>query len=220
VPDAGKTHMERLLRCQVTPDDPNTDGDWLARRALITEHPAYRAAFAEALSPRPLHTNEEILALRALDALDAETRAMGEVTGSAGGVGVPVFIDPSIMLSGSQEDADLADFLRISSVRVITTNEWKGVTSDGITWAFATEAAVATDNSPTLVQPTARVHMARGSSPIRSKLRKITRRSPRRSLACLRSATATLWPRNSPLAPARSSPTGFLRCCPRTRTYA
>lgn len=42
---------------------------------------------------------------------------------------------------------------------------WKGVSSAGVSWAFQTEAAVATDNSPTLAQPTVQVHMARGTIP-------------------------------------------------------
>lgn len=164
VSDAGKAHVEKLLRSQLTAEDPNTDGDYLARRALITSHPTYLSAFREAIgSARPLFTNEETHALRALDEL--EKRAMGEVTPSAGGYGVPFALDPTIMVSSSQEDADLADFLRVSNVKVVTTNEWRGVSSDGTTWAFQTESAEVSDNSPTLAQPTARVHTARGFIP-------------------------------------------------------
>jgi HK97 family phage major capsid protein len=39
------------------------------------------------------------------------------------------------------------------------------VSSAGVTWAFQTEAAATTDNSPTLAQPTVLVHMARGFIP-------------------------------------------------------
>jgi HK97 family phage major capsid protein len=42
---------------------------------------------------------------------------------------------------------------------------WKGVSSAGVSWAFQTEAAVTTDNSPTLAQPSVTVHMARGTIP-------------------------------------------------------
>ena len=47
----------------------------------------------------------------------------------------------------------------------VTTNRWKGVSSAGVSWAFQTEAATATDNSPTLAQPSVDVHMARGTIP-------------------------------------------------------
>ena len=47
----------------------------------------------------------------------------------------------------------------------VNTNQWKGVSSAGVTWAFQTEAAATTDNSPTLAQPSVIVHMARGFIP-------------------------------------------------------
>jgi HK97 family phage major capsid protein len=47
----------------------------------------------------------------------------------------------------------------------VNTNQWKGVSSSGVTWAFQTEAAATTDNSPTLAQPSVVVHMARGFIP-------------------------------------------------------
>jgi HK97 family phage major capsid protein len=47
----------------------------------------------------------------------------------------------------------------------VNTNQWKGVSSAGVTWAFQTEAAPTTDNSPVLAQPSVLVHMARGFIP-------------------------------------------------------
>jgi HK97 family phage major capsid protein len=38
-------------------------------------------------------------------------------------------------------------------VNISGTNEWRGVTSAGVTASYATEAAPASDNSPTLAQP-------------------------------------------------------------------
>lgn len=165
VPDAGKEHLEKLLRAQVTQEQPNTDGGYISKRLLITEHPHYRSAFQRAMLPRPLFTNEETMALRALDELEREYRAMGIGTDASGGFGVPVLIDPTIMISSAMEDADLAEFFEISRVEVITTDEWKGVSSAGITWSFDAEAAEVSDDSPTLAQPTVPVHTARGFVP-------------------------------------------------------
>lgn len=165
VPDAGKEHLEALLRSQITRETPNTDGGYIAKRLLITEHEHYRSAFQQALMPRPLFNNEEINALRALDKLEREYRAMSIGTDSAGGFGVPVLIDPTIMISAALEDADLAEFFQISRVAVITTDEWKGVSSAGITWSFDAEGSEVSDDSPTLAQPTVPVHTARGFVP-------------------------------------------------------
>ena len=91
-----------------------------------------------------------------------EFRAMGEVTTTAGGFGIPVFIDPSIILTAQGSGNP---FLSIAKQVTVNTNTWKGVSSAGVTWAFQTEAAAATDNSPTLAQPTVSIHMARGFIP-------------------------------------------------------
>lgn len=56
-------------------------------------------------------------------------------------------------------------FLSIAKQVTVNTTQWKGVSSAGVTWAFQTEAAPATDNSPSLAQPTVAVHMARGFIP-------------------------------------------------------
>ena len=56
-------------------------------------------------------------------------------------------------------------FLEISREVTANTNQWKGVSSSGVTWSFQTEAAAATDNSPSLAQPSVLIHMARGFIP-------------------------------------------------------
>jgi hypothetical protein len=92
---------DALMRSVLSAENPNCDGSYIARRALITESPAYRSAFRQLMTdPRPLLTSEEVEAVRALKALEArEFRAMSEGTTTAGGFGVPVFIDPSIILT-------------------------------------------------------------------------------------------------------------------------
>ena len=52
---------------------------------------------------------------------------MSEVApGSAGGYGVPVLIDPSIILTSGAGAAPILDVCRVARV---TTNQWKGVSS-------------------------------------------------------------------------------------------
>jgi len=131
----------------------------MARRILVTENEDYRSAWLKMVTdPHPVLTPEENRAVQAW----YEFRAMGDWTTTAGGFGIPVFIDPSIILT-AQESGN--PFLSIARQVTVNTNQWKGVSSAGVTWAFQTEAATATDNSPTLAQPAVLVHMARGFIP-------------------------------------------------------
>jgi HK97 family phage major capsid protein len=57
-------------------------------------------------------------------------------------------------------------FLELAKQVDINTNQWKGVSSAGVTWQFNyAEGSAVTDNSPTLAQPTVPVYMARGFLP-------------------------------------------------------
>jgi HK97 family phage major capsid protein len=146
-----KTEVERQLR-----RDPD-----IARRILVTETDAYRTAWMK-LTTQPdaqlYLTDEEREAVRAFN----EYRAAAEWTSASGGFGIPVFIDPSIILT-AQESGN--PFLTLARQVTVNTNQWKGVSSAGVSWAFQTEAAAVTDNAPTLAQPTVTVHMARGFIP-------------------------------------------------------
>lgn len=146
-----KDQVDRMVRR--SPD--------IARRILVTENDGYRTAFMKMVTDPNGHLyldEEETRALRAWH----EYRAMSENTTTAGGFGIPVFIDPSIILTAQGSGNP---FLEISRQVDVNTNQWKGVSSAGVTWAFQTEAAQATDNSPTLAQPSVLVHMARGFIP-------------------------------------------------------
>jgi HK97 family phage major capsid protein len=149
--DAAKSQVERTIR-------RNSD---IARRILVTENEEYRDAYMKLMTqPDAGHflSNEERDAVRAF----LEYRAMSENTTTTGGFGIPVFIDPSIILT-AQESGN--PFLTLARQVDVTTNMWKGVSSAGVSWAFQTEAAVATDNSPSMAQPSVQVHMARGTIP-------------------------------------------------------
>jgi HK97 family phage major capsid protein len=147
--DAAKTQVEKQLRRDTV----------TARRILVTENEDYRSAFLKLVTdPHPVLSAEENRAVQAW----YEFRALGDWTTTAGGFGIPVFIDPSIILT-AQESGN--PFLAIAKQVTVNTNQWKGVSSAGVTWAFQTEAAAVTDNSPTLAQPAVLVHMARGFIP-------------------------------------------------------
>ena len=147
--DHQRTHIAKQMR-----HDPA-----LAPRILVTENEDYRNAWLKLVTnPQPILTQEETRAVLAWQ----EFRAMADFTNSAGGYGIPVFIDPSIILTAQGSSNP---FLSIARQVTVNTTVWKGVSSAGVTWAFQTEAAAATDNSPSLAQPTVAVHMARGFIP-------------------------------------------------------
>jgi hypothetical protein len=88
-------HMDRLLRGR----ESNADASLIARRLIATESDAYRSAFGKAVTQAsPGFTPEEA---HALD----EFRAANEGTGSAGGFGVPVLIDPTIILTSLENSS-------------------------------------------------------------------------------------------------------------------
>lgn len=150
-----RAHLERALRGERS---RNHDPAYIARRMLITETPAYRSAFMKlSLRTSPVLTPDEARAIEAFD----ELRAMS-LTDANGGYGVPVLIDPTIVLTGQESPNDI---LNIARVETITNDEWKGVSSAGVSWSFDAEGAAVSDDSPTLAQPTVPVHTARGFVP-------------------------------------------------------
>lgn len=131
----------------------------IARRVIATENEDYRNAWMKMVTQaRPFLSQDEERAMQRWE----EYRAMAENSSGAGGYGIPVFIDPSIILTAQGSGNP---FLSIAKQVDITTNVWKGVSSAGVSWAFQTEGAAASDNSPTLAQPSVTVHMARGFIP-------------------------------------------------------
>ena len=149
--DSEKAEVDRQVRT-------STD---IARRVLVTETPEYREAWLK-LVTRPdgglFLTNEERQAVQAYH----EFRTMSEGTTTAGGFGIPVFIDPSIILTAQ---GSMNPFLSIARTVDVNTNAWKGVSSAGVSWSFDAENVEVSDDSPTLAQPTVTVYMARGFIP-------------------------------------------------------
>ncbi len=145
-----KDQVERVVR-------GNTD---VARRILVTENDAYRSAWLKLVTNPNAATvldDEERNAMRAYD----EYR-VASLTNASGGFGVPVFIDPSIIMTAQGSGNP---FLTIAKQVDINTSAWKGVTSAGVTWAFQAENIETTDNAPTIAQPSVTAFTARGLIP-------------------------------------------------------
>lgn len=133
----------------------------IARRILVTETEAYRDAWLKMVT-RPngvmYLSDDERRAMQAFD----EYRVASEGTTTAGGFGVPVFIDPSIIMTAQGSGNP---FLQIARQVDVNTNAWKGVSSAGVSWSFDAENVEVSDDTPTLAQPTVTVYMARGFIP-------------------------------------------------------
>lgn len=145
--------VDRLIRAR----SGNTDGAKIAERLLITERPEYRSAFVKvfhALGMEPGLTDGERRAL-------AEFRA-ASLTDANGGYGVPVLIDPTIILTSQGSSNAVYNAARKVT---ITNDEWKGVSSAGVSWSWDAEAGTVSDDAPTLGQPSVSVHKAQGFIP-------------------------------------------------------
>lgn len=165
VSDSNKARLEGMvLRSGETEvDGGQFDGSYVARRALYTENPLYRAAFQKyvRLGAAAMFSAEEQRAVAQFQDFEIR-RAASENTTTAGGFGIPVMIDPTIIITSGAADVPL---LRVCRTETVTNNLWKGVSSAGMTWSYDTEAAEVSDDTPVLAQPTVTVHMARGHIP-------------------------------------------------------
>jgi len=92
----------------------------------------------------------------------AESRAMG-LTDAAGGYTIPTFLDPTII---DTRNGTINPLRAISTVVQVTGDNWNGVTSAGVSVAYGTEFAVATDGSPVFTQPSITPAKGMGFVPI------------------------------------------------------
>jgi HK97 family phage major capsid protein len=117
---------------------------------LATGRPAYREAWAKALLGREAEfTDVERQAV-------IEARAMS-LTDAAGGYAVPFTLDPTVIDTGA---GSVNPFRQVSRVESIVTDSWNGVSSAGVTAAYAAEAAEAADGAPTFAPQAIPVHKA------------------------------------------------------------
>lgn len=161
-----RDNVDRLVRSNMgAGGTPGCDGAIIAERLLLTETDDYRSGFQKGVTdPQPIFTPEEARAVNAFREFErrTETRAASEGTVSAGGFGIPVLIDPTIILSSGAIDAPILSLARMVT---ITTDAWKGVTAPGASWSYVAEAGVVTDGTPTLSQPVITVYKASGFIP-------------------------------------------------------
>ena len=167
ISDDNKGHLESLIhRSEAESEEGQFSGVYLARRTLLTENPLYRSAFKKYMrfGPMAAYNHAEQAAVARFQEFETEwvARAAGEVTTTAGGFGVPVVIDPTIIITSGAADVPM---LRVCRTEQVTNNIWKGVSSAGMSWSYDTEAAEVSDDAATLAQPTVTVHMARGYIP-------------------------------------------------------
>jgi len=142
VSDESAARIEKLIRTR----NGDTDGDKIARRLLITEKPAYRSAWMKGVTQvTPAFDADEVRALNEFRATEQS------LTNASGGFGVPVLIDPTIILTSG---AAVAPLLNVSRIESITNNIWKGVSSAGVAFTSTAEATAATATQATLAQPT------------------------------------------------------------------
>lgn len=138
-----KEHIERLL------DHDGAEGE-IRRRILQTGSPTYQRAFGKWLA------NGGTTAGFSGD----EQRAFITTTT---GIPIPYTLDPTLIHTSN---FSVNPFRTISRVVTITgSNQWLGATSGAITAAYATEGAEASDNTPTLTQPSATVVRAQAFVP-------------------------------------------------------
>jgi len=125
----------------------------MSRHMLLTGSPLYKRAFGKYLGGAYL-SHEEGRAL--------EFSRAASLTGTSGGFAVPFELDPSIIPTSNLA---INPYRSISRVINISVDEWRGVSSAGITAAYAAEATAATDAAPTLAQPTISTEKARAFVP-------------------------------------------------------
>ena len=135
--EEAQSHIERLI------DNLDNEEARLSTHILSTGSETYKRGFGKYLADIPRTAEEQ----RTLDTAQRTALAVG---GATGGYAVPYTLDPSVLPT---DNWSVNPYRAISRVIPITTTTWRGVTSAGVTAAYAAEAAEASDNSPTLAQP-------------------------------------------------------------------
>ncbi|WP_052424903.1 phage major capsid protein [Streptomyces fulvoviolaceus] len=148
LPAYGAERVESLLNTGLP-----TSRNLVARWALAAGDEHYATAFARlAADPERGHlmwTPEESEAYRRAVNVQSEMRAMS-TTGNAGGYLIPLTLDPAVILTN---DGSNNPMRRISRVVQTVTNEWRGVTSAGVSAQWIAEATEVADVTPTIAQP-------------------------------------------------------------------
>jgi HK97 family phage major capsid protein len=121
----------------------------LAAYLLAVGSPTYRRAFGKFANAAPVaaaFSPEEANAVTQAQAYAERAFTLGST-----GLPVPFQLDPTVIPISNWS---VNPFRAISRVVQTTVNNWRGATSAGITAAYAAEGTEASDNTPTLAQPT------------------------------------------------------------------
>jgi HK97 family phage major capsid protein len=122
---------------------------------------AFGVLLADPIGGHMRMTPEQHRALADVNRAVAE-RAMAEGTPNLGGYAIPFTLDPSIRLTS---DGALNPIRSLARVIQITTREWKGVSSAGVTASYDPEGAEVSDDAPTFGQPEITTAMGRAFVP-------------------------------------------------------
>jgi HK97 family phage major capsid protein len=157
-PDVTKEEAQRNVERLLSTD--SEDGR-LARYLLAVGSPTYKRAFPKLIAQNGgmafLDRDEQV----AVQAAKHAERALS-LTGASGGFAVPFELDPTIL---NTSNGVLNPIRQVARVIQISVDEWRGVTSTGITATYEAEATETTDNAPTLVQPTISTEKAQAFVP-------------------------------------------------------
>lgn len=158
---AKSAHQESVINLI---EGSGTVGAAAARMALTTGTDTYASAWMKHMSGNQYAlTDQERQALaKGFDGYSPEERAMTAGTGASGGFFVPVYIDPTMIITGA---GATNPFRRLATVKTIgpASGGWYGATAAQVTAAWTGEGAVAPDNTPTVSQPNIPIWMAEAS---------------------------------------------------------
>ncbi len=137
-----QTHITGLMERFAGDGEGSGSQPEFARRILLTGSPVYKRAFGKALAGRNLSPEEQ--------------RSLA-LASASGGYAVPYTLDPTIILTSAGAVNPLRQMARVET---ITGNEWRGVTSAGVTASYDAELAEVSDDTPSVGQPVANVEKA------------------------------------------------------------
>lgn len=143
--DEARGNVENLI------DTLDEERPVISQLVILTGSREYRQAFKKAASGRHVTSDEARLLERAASLTDA-----------SGGYAVPFTLDPTVILTN---DGAVNPIRSLARVVQITTNQWNGVSSAGITASYDAEATEVSDDTPTLAQPSVDVEKAQAFVP-------------------------------------------------------
>jgi len=120
-------------------------GRKVARMVITNSSDEYRDAWMNYMSGKHLTDRQADLLERGMSV----ERAFTAGTGSSGGFMVPLYLDPTLVITGAGVYNPIRD---ISTVKQIATLTWNSATAAQITAGVLAENAAFTDNTPTVSQ--------------------------------------------------------------------